>query len=275
MNCQDCIFSTRRVIVNNYVDWCSNNKSQKEITKDTLICGSFIKRNNATQKDNSKPEKEKETPVAVTEESYGNMDISKMDRRELAFEAGKALERLLERDRESYDLKLIEAFLNPIVENEKEKAYKQSIHITSSYKDFVPVKEVSKMVHVLNNSIHFYQQAEDDLKKYQRSQQDLLHAFELTDLSDEQLMEITKDLQKLRIYRRQAKNFKESLEPLYQFAMENKPLIEKIKTVQGQIDKVRVSLESRKYYVRENPSLKDAFEKAKPLHKRMNEIVGS
>lgn len=286
MNCQDCIFSTRRVIVNQYVDWCSHNKSQKEITKDTMICDGFIQRKKTNMEianvkevkevdkgDTQQTISDTQTPLNQIQNASPRLDLSTIDRRELAFEAEKAIERLRDREDIQDELTIVRAFLTPIIENEREKEFKEKLHITTSYKKFAPTKEISKIINVLNNSIHHYQSAQEDIKKYQRGQQDILHAFELTDLSDEELMEYTKELRELRMLRRQAKNFVETLEPLYQFSLKNKTLINNLKKVNSEIDKVKTSVDSRKYYVREKTTLQQAFEEAEPLHKRMNEIV--
>jgi len=267
------------MVVNQYVDWCSHNKSQKEITKNTVACEFFIQRKTSSTISETPeiPNEKKETLKEISESKHSNptpkVELQHLNRRELAFETERSITLLLEKDRGNRDLNIIQAFLQPIIENEKEKDFKEKLHITTSFNQFVPSKEISKIIHVLNNATHYYESAQEEIRKYQRRQQDILHAFELTDLSEDELTEYTKELQSIRIFRRQAKNFIETLEPLYGFSLKNKEFIEQLKKLNGEMDKIKNTIENRRYFVREETSLKRAFEEARPLHKRMNAMI--
>jgi hypothetical protein len=160
----------------------------------------------------------------------------------------------------------------PIIQNEKDKQFKRQRDIKTTWNNFVPHREVSKTIQCLSNAIHLYGNAKEEIEAYQRETQDILHALEIADLTDEEMATLMKDLQKIRILRRQAKNFVEAVEPLYIYASNNKPLIKELGKVQSEIVKKNETINKKKYRVREKSSLQVAFDEAKPMYERMEKL---
>ncbi|MGM9987357.1 MAG: hypothetical protein ACI35O_09035 [Bacillaceae bacterium] len=171
-----------------------------------------------------------------------------------------AINKLMKEDK-SEELQLIYDFLNPIIENEKEKEFKRKRGVKTSWNKFIPYKEIAKASNVMTNSITYYDEAKDELHKYDQETQDVLHALELMDISDEQYSELAKDLQDIRKYRRQAKNFIEAVEPIRNFAKENQVLVKKMCKLNGEVIKLTNSIEERRYYARVRTSLQESFDK--------------
>jgi hypothetical protein len=167
--------------------------------------------------------------------------------------------------------RLKEAFM-PIIENEKGKEFKRKLDVKISWNNFAPHREVSKAITALTNSVSLYEEAKQEIITYQRVQQDILHALELTDLSEVELVKLMKELQEIRIYRRQAKNFVESVEPLVTFARNNKAMIKELGKVHGELTKIIQTISDRKYYVREKKTLADAFKEADHMYERMERL---
>jgi hypothetical protein len=154
--------------------------------------------------------------------------------------------------------RLKEIFM-PIIENEKEKQFKRSRGIKMSWNNFHPESEISRAINALSQSVSFYEEAKSEIDTYQREQQDILHALELTDLDDNEMMNLMRDLQQVRVYRRQAKNFVETVEPLKTYAAKNKNLVNEL----GQIQKKTVAriqtINKKVYTCKEKKELQKAF----------------
>ena len=177
-----------------------------------------------------------------------------------ALDVEEALYKLMDKDK-SKEISLVFDFLHPIIENEKEKEFKRQRRMKTSWKDYVPHIEIAKACNATKSAVNFYKEAVDELHKYDQETQDLLHALELTYISEEQYSEIAKDLQEIRRYRRKAKNFIEAVEPIRNFAEENEVLIQKMCKVSGEVNKITNSINERRYYPRIRTSLEDSFRK--------------
>jgi valyl-tRNA synthetase len=189
-----------------------------------------------------------------------------------AYEAESIFNYLSDIDGLEDKAKRLQEIFMPIIENEKGKEFKRKLDVKISWKNFVPHREVSKAITALTNSISLYEEAKQEILTYQRVQQDILHALELTDLSEVELVKLMKELQEIRIYRRQAKNFMESVEPLVKFANNHKSTLKELGKVQGELNKITQSINERQYYVREKKALADAFKEADHMYERMERL---
>jgi hypothetical protein len=186
-------------------------------------------------------------------------------KRDEAFEAEEILKDL-ERYQHNYikdKIARLSELLQPIIENEKIKEFKEKRNIKTSYNNFTPHREAHRAANALNSIITLYDEAKDEVNKYQKETQDILHALELADLSDEEMNELAKELKHIRMYRRSAKNFVESAGPLYQFAINHRKLGKDLGKVAGEIAKITKFIAERRYTPRVNTALAEAFDKAR------------
>ena len=195
-----------------------------------------------------------------------------MSKYEEALKVESALNELINNKVMGEQVELIRDFLQPIIDNEKEKEFKRQRDIKTSWGNFIPHREISKVTNTLSIAGRLYKEAREEISTLDRETQDILHSLELTDLNDEDLLVQLKDLQKIRIYRRKAKNFLEAVEPLHNFTKNNPDIIKKINKLRGEIDKVNLSIKERKYYPRVKTDLQHAFEKADHIYERMEKL---
>lgn len=163
----------------------------------------------------------------------------------------------------------IQELMQPIFDNEREKAERDKHNLSTSYMNFNVKKEVSKAINALSSTKTMFSLASEDLKRLHGVEQDILHALELTDLSLEELTALTVELKEVRIMRRITKNFLEVANPLNDFAVHNEKLIKQLHQIAGTIQKSLSSIDNRKYSVREKTTLQDAFDSASPLVTRI------
>lgn len=189
-----------------------------------------------------------------------------------AYETEKILNRLSEQQLHTEDVQRLKDIIQPIIDNEKEKEFKKKRDIKTSWKGFNPHREVTRASSVLINASRLYEEVRSEISKYDMETQDILHSLELTDLEDDVHEEQWKEMQKIRIYRRQAKNFVEAVEPIHNFVKENEALVKKLGKLQGEVMKVKQSIDERQYYPRVKTSLKEAFDKADHIYDRMERL---
>lgn len=159
--------------------------------------------------------------------------------------------------------KLQEIF-EPMFVKEREKEYKEKLEIDKfSWNCFNPQRQMQTVVSTLNSIITFHQEAKLEEDKYHDATQDLLHAFELTDPSDEEIINLGKELIALRRQRRKTKDFLMLTEPLFNFVIKNRNLVKELGQVQGEMTKITQTLNGRRYYTKEKTSLQEAFDQAK------------
>jgi len=131
------------------------------------------------------------------------------------------------------------------------------------YGNFIPESEISKAVNALSNAPLLYEGALNDLEYYNSEGNDLMHAIEMLDFDDEKGVQLLRQLKENRTKRRVCKNFLELVRPLRDVSIHNPSFLKKLSEAQGQIQKIKETLDKRKYYVREKTDLAEAFEKAK------------
>lgn len=165
----------------------------------------------------------------------------------------------------------IQELLQPIFDNERAKEERDKRKLSTSYMKYNVEKEISRAVNALTGIRTLFKLATEDLKRLHGEEQDILHALELTDLSMDELVEITGELKQVRIMRRVAKNFLESAQALNDFAEDNDKLAKQLQGVAGVTRKTVGTIERRRYTVREKTTLQEAFENAGPFMNRVGE----
>lgn len=89
---------------------------------------------------------------------------------------------------------MIYDFLYPIIENEKEKEFKRQRGIKTSWKSYIPCKEIARACTTFSSVISLYREAKDELHKFDQETQDILHALELTNVSEDEYGNLAKEL---------------------------------------------------------------------------------
>jgi hypothetical protein len=93
----------------------------------------------------------------------------------------------------------------------------------------------------------------------------LLHAFELTNPTDDDLIQLGKQVVELQKKRRQTKNFIEITEPLFNYVTNNRHVTKQLGKVHGEMLGIIKVQSNRKYTPKEKTSLQEAFDKAQNL----------
>lgn len=146
--------------------------------------------------------------------------------------------------------------INPMIEIEKDREFKKQRNLKHSWGYFIPKNEVTKIINVLNSSKLYYEDAQNELKQYVKEQQDILHAFEMKDLTKEEIESLSNALRELRIQRRKSKDFIEQLEPLKELSENNEKFFKDTVATQKELHRVFKKLQDKKYFVRDCDYLK-------------------
>lgn len=156
-------------------------------------------------------------------------------------------------------------YFQPIIDNEKDKQTKKKYKLRYSYGKASPRELVQNALNAFSQSVALYEEANSNVEYCQRAIQDILHAMELLEASDKQLIEWARELKELRLIRREAKDFAELSQPLYQFAQKHKSIGKELGQIHGEVNKLYTKMDNRSYKVREKTSLAEAFEQAESL----------
>lgn len=156
--------------------------------------------------------------------------------------------------------------LNPIFENEREKEFKDKRNLKYSWNGYNPGRIATRATQV-NSAVHMYQEAMDEENHLNNEVNDILHAMELLEPSDEELLDYAKQLRVLKKRRRKAKDFAESVKPLKEFVEENKQFLKKLGQVVSEINRIKTIQDNRQYMPRVQTTLAEAFDKAKENEK--------
>lgn len=160
----------------------------------------------------------------------------------------------------SQNIAVIEEAMMPIIENEKMKQLKRNKNINFAYANFEPHREISKAIAALSNGAAYHKTATEEVRRRNLETTDIMHAIELTDPTDEQLLEFGRELKEITKYRRIAKNFIELSEPIIGFIEKHPAAFEDLKKVQSEIQKTENVIKNRTYTPREKTSMEVAFE---------------
>ena len=122
--------------------------------------------------------------------------------------------------------------------------------------------EVSKD---LEKFLNYLRQAENDYKHYQKEEtdcnniiQDILHNLELQENSYHEMARLAKEIRRVRLIRREAKDFVLVSAPLMAWVEKNRPLIKEMERLLGDIRNAENSLKNRIYFPK-NVSEEDGF----------------
>jgi hypothetical protein len=191
--------------------------------------------------------------------------------REEAYEAEAILENLVKSNihkKNKGELERLLELIVPVAENERLKEYKESLGIKWSWSNFHPKNRLQSAINTLTSVVNHHQEAKLEEDVYEKETQDLLHALEITNPTDEQLLEYGRELQMLRQKRRNAKDFMEIAAPLFHYSTKNRNVIKELGQVLTEMNRIMEVLENRTYKIREKTSLQEAFDKAAGTEKK-------
>jgi hypothetical protein len=169
----------------------------------------------------------------------------------------------------------ISQIFDPVYESAKRKSdNKKYDKIKFSYMNFSPSVEISKAINVFSGAAALYEIAVSDLEAFDKITQDILHAVEMAELTEEEKNSLFDELREVRQKRRICKNFLEQCKELYEFAKGNKQLTKHLQSIASNVGKIKEAIETRKYYPRELTALEAAFEKANGSYLKKEKVVG-
>lgn len=126
---------------------------------------------------------------------------------------------------------------------------------------FDPLQKAHQVVEILNNSVQAYETAAGNLERSHKATQDILHAIELLELSEDEMVQMARDLHEVRRIRRESKDFTEIMLPLYDLACKYQHITSEFNTAYSEMQKIASLKENRTYKVRERVDLAEKFEK--------------
>ena len=113
-----------------------------------------------------------------------------------------------------------------------------------------PLEMVELMIAISDNVKTLMSQVEAEQYYADQEYNDLTHALELTKFNAAEGFRLAKELQDNRIRRRNAKNQREQLQPLYDLIQKYQVFFKELKNVQTQIESVIHAQAKRKYQPR-------------------------
>jgi prophage DNA circulation protein len=135
------------------------------------------------------------------------------------------------------------------------------IPVENEERGFDPLQKAHQMIEILNHSIKTYETAAENLEKTHKATQDLLHALELLDLSEDEMIQMARDLHEVRRIRRESKDFTEIMLPMYDLACKYQHLTQEFSSAMAEMQEIASRKEKRRYIVRERTDLAEKFEK--------------
>lgn len=126
---------------------------------------------------------------------------------------------------------------------------------------FNPLQKAHQMIDILTNSIKTYETAADNLERTHKATQDLLHALELLDLSEDEMIQMARDLHEVRRIRRESKDFTEIMLPMYDLACKYQHITNEFSAAMMEMQRIASHKENRTYKVRERVDLAEKFER--------------
>lgn len=157
----------------------------------------------------------------------------------------------------------IRELVTPIIEAEKQKSFRRQRKLKYSWGNFDVVSRVQTMTNDLKSITKYHEEALEELRVYDNETQDILHALEFLENTDEEMMKMSEELADIRKNRRKAKNFIELSTYLCEFANQNRQAVNKLAEASRNTKACVAKLERRTYTPREKTALAVAFEKLK------------
>ena len=157
----------------------------------------------------------------------------------------------------------IRELLSPIIEAEKQKSFRVQRKLKYSWGSFDIVSRVQTMTNDLKSITKYHEEALEELRVYDNETQDILHALEFLENTDEEMKKMSEELAEIRKNRRKAKDFIELSTYLCDFADQNRQAVNKLAEASRNTKACFAKLERRTYTPREKTALAVAFEKLK------------
>jgi hypothetical protein len=126
---------------------------------------------------------------------------------------------------------------------------------------FNPLQKAHQMIDILTNSIKTYEVAAENLERTHKATQDLLHALELLELNEDEMVQMARDLHEVRRIRRESKDFTEIMLPMYDLACKYQHITEEFSSAMAEMQEIASRKEKRTYKVRERIDLAEKFER--------------
>ena len=156
----------------------------------------------------------------------------------------------------------IQDLMKPMIDNAHAQVEREELGLSSSIQDLDLLKEVRRTQNLLNGIETRIKNARGEISVYDRTIQDLLHALEFLDASDEELLEYAKELGKLQKLRRAAKEFIEMGSPLLRAVEKNKDFKLMLNESVEDMVQTDIRIKNRRYTPREKTTLEEAFANA-------------
>ena len=114
----------------------------------------------------------------------------------------------------------------------------------------------------LNSIYRRVKQAYEDVGRYNLETSDLLHLLELTEMTEEELLQTTRKLQDIQKKRRIAKDYQQMMVPMVELLDKHKPFLKELGKVNIEIKKIEDTLNNRTYTPRALTDIETAFREA-------------
>lgn len=148
----------------------------------------------------------------------------------------------------------------PIIDRTKREKAMQDNNLKWSYKTFEPHIKVAQAIQLFTSSISLYEEAAHNLEKTHGSTQDILHAIELCELNEEEIIKLARELHEIRRIRREAKDFTDIMLPMYNLAYKYRDVTNELLKIQAEMNRMAKGKETRKYTPREKVDLNEKFQ---------------
>lgn len=155
----------------------------------------------------------------------------------------------------------IRKIVQPLMDKDKENSFKEARRIKYSWGNFDPNSRTQQILSDFKAINTFHKEAQEELRVLDNETQDILHALEFLDNTEEDMVNFSQDLSEVRKNRRKAKSFIELSSYLVDFVEGNKTAISSLIKVATNTEACFGKLERRKYTPREKTALAEAFEK--------------
>jgi hypothetical protein len=152
------------------------------------------------------------------------------------------------------------SLLSETVSNAEKKLIKKKYeNMKFSHLEYNPLTQVSRAVASLSVLTSIYLEAQNNVSLCDKETQDILHALEFSELSDEAQLTLSMELQGIRRLRRSLKNFIELTEPLKDLVSKNQSFVTNLCKVQGTVQMIKKEIEKRSYHPRVRQDLLPLF----------------
>lgn len=125
----------------------------------------------------------------------------------------------------------------------------------------VPLKWVSQMIQIFNNTIKEYNASNDQIKICDNKLTDIEHYIEMANFNASEGYKLSKQIKDIRVLRREHKEIVYLFEPVYELFNKHKHFFDELRKCQGEVQR-RMNKLDNKAYVPRTTHLEEAFKKA-------------